>query len=95
VNRTIHDPRRIVTASLPVRIGAPLDEARAAVLRSIDSVAGLHRHGAKVLVGEVAGNAVWLTVSASAPLDADVTQLGSDIREAGLVALADAGHLAA
>jgi len=95
VNRTIRDPRRIVTASLPVRLGAPLDDARAAVLRSIDSVGGLHRHGAKVLVGEVAGNVVWLTVSASAPLDADVTQLGSDIREAGLGALADAGHLAA
>jgi hypothetical protein len=32
---------------------------------------------------------------ASAPLDADVIQLGSDVREASLGALAEAGHLTA
>jgi hypothetical protein len=48
-----------------------------------------------VLVGDVTGNVVTLTVSASAPLDADVTQLGSDVREAALAALGEAGHLAA
>jgi small-conductance mechanosensitive channel len=95
VNRTIRDPRRIVTASLPVRLGAPLDDARATVLRAVDELDGLHRQGTKVLVGDVTGNAVTLTVTASAPLDADVTQLGSDVREAALVALGDAGHLAA
>ena len=95
VNRTIRDPRRIVTANLPVRLDAPLGDARAAVLRAVDAVEGLHRQGAKVLVGDVTGNVVLLTVSASAPLDADVTQLGSDVREAALRALAEAGHLAA
>ena len=73
----------------------PLGDARATVLRAIDAVEGLHRQGAKVLVGDVTGNVVLLTVSASAPLDADVTQLGSDVREAALRALAEAGHLAA
>ena len=95
VNRTIRDPRRIVSASLPVRLGAPLDEARVTVLDAIGAVEGLHRGQAKVLVGDVSGNAVWLTAMASAPLDADVIQLGSDIREAALGALGDAGHLAA
>jgi len=38
---------------------------------------------------------VWLTAMASAPLDADVIQLGSDVREALLGALGDAGYLAA
>jgi small-conductance mechanosensitive channel len=95
VNRTIRDPRRIVSASLPVRLGAPIDEARAAALSAIEGVAGLHRGEAKVLVGDVSGNAVWLTAMASAPLDADVIQLGSDIREAALGALGDAGYLAA
>ena len=32
VNRTIRDPRRIVSASLPVRLGAPIDEARTAAV---------------------------------------------------------------
>ena len=95
VNRTIRDPRRIVTATVPVRIDAPLADARATVLRAVDAIEGLHRHGAKVLVGDVTGNVVVLTVNASAPLDADVVQLGSDVREAALEALSDAGHLAA
>jgi hypothetical protein len=38
---------------------------------------------------------VWLTATVSAPLDADVIQLGSDVREAALGALGEAGFLAA
>jgi small conductance mechanosensitive channel len=94
VNRTIRDPRRTVSVSLPVRLGAPIDDARTTVLQSLDGVAGLHHGETRVLVGDVSGNAVWLTAMASAPLDADVIQLGSDVREASLSALADAGHLA-
>jgi small-conductance mechanosensitive channel len=94
VNRTIRDPRRIVSASLPVRLGAPIDEARANALEALATIEGLHRGESKVLVGDVSGNAVWLTAMASAPLDADVIQLGSDVREAVLGALGDAGFLA-
>jgi len=46
-------------------------------------------------VGDVKNGAVWLTVTASAPLDADVAQLGSDLRETVLDALAKADALAA
>ena len=94
VNRTIRDPRRIVSASLPVRLGAPLDEARTAAVAALDGVTGIHRGESKVLVGDVTGNAVWLTAMASAPLDADVIQLGSDLREVLFGALGDAGYLA-
>ena len=94
VNRTIRDPRRVVSVDVPVRLGAPIADARTAILRAIDSVAGLHHGRAKVLVGDVSGSVVWLTAIASAPLDANVTQLGSDVREAALGALAEAGHLA-
>ena len=38
VNRTIRDPRRAVTASLPVRLGAPISQARAIVLEAVQSV---------------------------------------------------------
>jgi small-conductance mechanosensitive channel len=95
VNRTIRDPRRVVSAGLPVSLGVPLADARAAVLRAVESVEGVHRHGTRVLVGDVSGGVVWLTAMASAPLDADVIQLGSDIREAALGALGEAGYLAA
>ncbi len=95
VNRTIRDPRRTVTVDVPLRLGAPIDDARATVLRAIDSVEGLHHGKARVLVGDVSGNAVWLTAIASAPIDANVSQLGSDVREAALSALGEAGHLAA
>jgi small-conductance mechanosensitive channel len=94
-NRTIRDPRRIVTAHVPIRLGVHVSDARATVLAALDQIAGLHRHGSKVLVGDVTGNAVTLTIVASAPLAADVTQLGSDIREAALGALGALGYLAA
>lgn len=94
VNRTIRDPRRGVSAAFPIRLGASVDEARTATLNAVDAIAGLHRGRARVLVGDVKDGAVWLTVTASAPLDADVTQLGSDLREAVLDALGEAGALA-
>ncbi len=91
VNRTIRDPRRVVSASFPVRLGAPVDEAKSTVLQAMDGLEGLHKGQGKVLVGDVSGGSVWLTATVSAPLDADVIQLGSDVREA---ALGDAGFLA-
>jgi small-conductance mechanosensitive channel len=93
VNRTIRDPRRIVSANLPVRLDAPLADVRATVLQALEGVSGLHRHGGNVLVGDISGATVSLTILASAPLDANVTQLGSDVREAALGALAEAGYL--
>jgi small-conductance mechanosensitive channel len=95
VNRTIRDPRRTVSAAFPVRLGAAVDEARQAVLSAIDQVEGLRGGKARVLVGDVKEGAVWLTATVAAPLDADVIQLGSDLREAVLDALGAAGSLAA
>lgn len=95
VNRTIRDPRRIVSASFPVRLGASVDEARTTVLGAVDGVEGLRPGESRVLVGDVKEGAVWLTVTAAAPLDADVIQLGSDLREVVLDALGTAGSLAA
>jgi len=95
VNRTIRDPRRVVSAEFPLRLGAPVDEARQTVLRAVATVEGLRHDEARVLVGDVKDGAVWLTTTVSAPLDADVIQLGSDLREAVLDALGEAGSLAA
>jgi small-conductance mechanosensitive channel len=95
VNRTIRDPRRTVSAEFPVRLGAPVDEARQVVLGAVGQVDGLRGGKARVLVGDVKEGAVWLTATVSAPIDADVIQLGSDLREAVLDALGEAGSLAA
>jgi hypothetical protein len=95
VNRTIRDPRRIVSAEFPVRLGASLQGARETALHAVEGLDGVRRGATRVLVGDVKNGAVWLTVTASAPLDADVAQLGSDLRETVLDALARADALAA
>ena len=95
VNRTIRDPRRTVSAEFPVRLGASVDDARQTVLDAISRVEGLRAGDARVLVGDAKQGAVWLTATVSTPLDADVIQLGSDLRESVLDALGESGALAA
>jgi len=95
VNRTIRDPRRVVSAEFPVRLGASLEQARSTVFEAVDGLPGVRQGATRVLVGDVREGKVWLTVTASAPLDADVAQLGSDLRATVLDALAKADALAA
>jgi len=95
VNRTIRDPRRTVTATVPVRLGAPLDRARGVVLDAVTSSPGAEGLDVRVTVGEVTDKVVWLTATALAPLDADVAGIGSEVREQALTALGDAGLLPA
>jgi small conductance mechanosensitive channel len=95
VNRTIRDPRRTVSASLPVRLGAPLEQARAVLLEAVRSVQGAERLEIRVTIGDVGEKVVWLNATALAPLDADVAGIGSEVRERGLAALAAAELLPA
>jgi small-conductance mechanosensitive channel len=95
VNRTIRDPRRTVTAALPVRLGAPIDRARAVVLEAAQTLPGAERLEVRVTVGDVGERVVWLTTTVFAPLDADVPGITSDIRERALTALASAELLPA
>lgn len=93
VNRTIRDPRRAVTASLPLRLGAPIEQARAVVLGVIKEAPGVNE--AYVTVGDVSDKVVWLTATAYASLDANVAAITSDVRERALGALAAADMLPA
>ena len=95
VNRTIRDPRRSVTASLPVRLGVPLERARAVVLEAARTVPGAERLDVRVTVGDIGDKVVWLTATALAPLDSDVTGIASDLRERALHALGEADLLPA
>jgi len=93
VNRTIRDPRRAVTASLPLRLGAPIDRARSVVLDAMRATPGIT--DANVTVGDVGDKVVWLTATAYAPLGANVAVIGSDLREQALHALGEADLLPA
>jgi len=90
VNRTIRDPRRTVTVSLPVRLGAPIERARAVVLEAAQAVPGAAPLDVRVTVGDVGEKVVWLTATGFASLDADVAGIASDVRERALTALASA-----
>jgi small-conductance mechanosensitive channel len=95
VNRTIDDPRRTVTASVPVRLTAPLDEARAALLAALQELPEADRMELRVHFGDVTDTLVWLTVTALAPPDTNVAALASELRERSLAALREAELLPA
>jgi len=95
LNRTIRDPRRSVTATLPVRLGAPLEQARQTVLEAVSGMSDAADLDVRVTVGDVGEKVVWLTATTHAPLDADVGAIASEVRERSLAALAAADLLPA
>ncbi|WP_411276945.1 mechanosensitive ion channel family protein [Gaiella sp.] len=95
INRTIRDPRRLISAQFPVSIETPIDEAREALLASITTLPGTSGESARVLVGDIVDRTVWLQVATYGPMNADVVSLVSDLRELGLRALREKGFLAA
>ncbi|GIU95682.1 MAG: hypothetical protein KatS3mg012_2139 [Gaiellaceae bacterium] len=95
VNRSGRDPRRLVSASVPVRLGASLTEARRLVENALDRLPNADALTLSVRVGEVAERVVWLDVSGFAPPDSDVAEVASAIREHCLAALSDAELLPA
>jgi small-conductance mechanosensitive channel len=93
VNRTITDPRRTVSVTAPVAIAAPFDEARGAVLGSLEELLGTQVSELRVSLGEIGEKAVWLEVTALAPPEANVAALASEVRERTLGALRTAALL--
>jgi len=93
INRTIKDPRRVVTARFPVTIETPISEARATLLEAIADVPGTTGESARVTVGEISDKTVWLETAVYGPLDTDVVTLASELRERGLAALGSRGFL--
>jgi small-conductance mechanosensitive channel len=95
VNRTVNDPRRTVTASLPVDIAAPVEEARNAVLDALARIPAAEELELRVAIGDVGEKVVWLNVTALAPPGTDVGVLSSEVRERALGALRGAELLPA
>ena len=94
VNRTIKDPRRTISVSLPVALEAPIERARAAVH---EAAAGLPAETEELTVrlDAVGEKTAWLSVTAFAPRGTDVAAVTGELRERGLAALARAGLLPA
>ncbi len=89
VNRSVDDPRRLVTVELPVRLGAPLADARQVVMEAASRMPQGEELAIYVQVGELAETIAWLHVVAYAPFGADVSQVASEIREQAVAALGE------
>jgi small-conductance mechanosensitive channel len=90
VNRSVDDPRRLVTVRLPVRLGASLADARRVAIDAAGKVPQGDALSVYVQVGDVTEKTAWLHVVAHAPFGADVSQIASEIRERALTALGEA-----
>jgi small-conductance mechanosensitive channel len=93
VNRSVGDPRRVVSVRLPVGIRASIAEARRIALEAARGARGAEKLTLGVQVAEVTENIVWLDVVGHASRDTDVASLASDIREGALSALGGADLL--
>src|SRR5439155_24369270 len=80
VNRSVGDPRRIVTVQVPVGIRTSLTEARRVVLEAASDADEDRDLAISVRVSDVAEKVVWLTIVAYAPPRADVGLIASSIR---------------
>ena len=95
VNRSVADPRRLVTVDVPVRLGSSLAEARRITMEAASKVPQGDDLAIYVQVGDVSEKTAWLHVVAYAPFGADVSQVASEIREQTVGALAAADLLPA
>jgi len=93
VNRSLDDPRRIVSVRLPIAMRASVEEARRVLLAVVAEVGASHLEDATVGVAEVGDQAVWLTVSGFADPGTRVERVAATLREHGLNALGRAGLL--
>jgi small-conductance mechanosensitive channel len=93
VNRSVDDPRRLVTVDVPVRLGVSLTDARQIAMDAASKVQQGDELAIYVQVGEVSEKSAWLHVVAYAPFSADVSHVASEIREQTVSALADAEML--
>jgi small-conductance mechanosensitive channel len=87
VNRSVDDPRRLVTVELPVRLTASLEEARRVVMEAASATPQGESLAIYVQVGSVTEKTAWLNVVAYAPFGADVSQVASELREQSVAAL--------
>ncbi|HEU0304384.1 MAG TPA: mechanosensitive ion channel domain-containing protein [Gaiellaceae bacterium] len=93
VNRSLEDPRRLVTVRLPIAVSASVEEARRVLLRTVAAVEEAPIEDASVAVVDVGERTAWLTVSGYAPRPTAVDRAAAELRERSLAALSAEGLL--
>jgi small-conductance mechanosensitive channel len=93
VNRSLDDPRRLVTVRLPVANTAPVEDARRVLLRTVDEVSEPSLQDTSVAVVDVGERTTWLALSGYAPRPTAVDRVASELRERALSALGAEGFL--
>ena len=93
VNRSLDDPRRLVTVRLPVANSVPVDEARQVLLRTVEALQDPAMEEASVSVVDVGEKTTWLAVTGFAPRPTAVDRAAAELRERALQALAAEGFL--
>jgi small-conductance mechanosensitive channel len=87
-NRSIDDPRRIVSVRLPIALGTPVEDARRAVLAAVEGFEGCSAADMSVLVADLTETTAWLALNVHLPPESDVASVAAELRERGLGALA-------
>jgi small-conductance mechanosensitive channel len=95
VNRSVDDPRRLVTVDVPVQLGSSLPDARRIAMDAASKAPQGDELAIYVQVGDVSERTAWLHIVAYAPFSADVSHVASEIREQTVSALGAAGLLPA
>jgi small-conductance mechanosensitive channel len=95
VNRSVGDPRKVVSIRLPVAINASIADARRIALDAAQGTEAAERLTLNVQIAEVTEKTVWIEIGGFAPLHADLTEIATGIREDALAALAEAKLLPA
>jgi small-conductance mechanosensitive channel len=93
VNRSLDDPRRLVTVRLPIPLTSSVDAARDVLLAVAREGGVVHLDGASVVVAEVGERTIWLTLSGHADSGTKVEAVAAELRERGLAALRSEGLL--
>jgi small-conductance mechanosensitive channel len=89
-NRSIDDPRRVVSVRLPIAITTPVEEARRAVLAAVEGFEGCSAGDVTVLVTDVTESTAWLALNVRLPPESDVASVAAALRERALTALVEA-----
>ncbi len=88
VNRSLEDPRRLVSVRVPIALGASVDDARAVLARIAADLSEPKLDDVSVFVSDVGETRTWLTVSGYAPRPTVVDRAAAELRERALAALA-------
>ncbi len=98
VNRSIEDPRRVVSVRLPIALRSSIERARQIILAAVAAVSDTENAtltDMSVVLGELTEHTAWLTLTAYAAAESDVGGLAGELRERALEALASEGLLPA